>query len=326
VAQRPSLTRNALILSTFFFLTSNFASAVDPALLELGSPEAQSILGINIDEVKASPLGHYLLGRMQNEDPKLQKFIAATGFDPRRDVREVVVISNSASSHTWLVLARGVYDVQRVLEAARAQRLQVSSYKGVDIIELPAGEASKSGHASNRGWVAFLDGSLVAVGDSESVKQAIDRRGRGNGVQAPIAAKAQELSARYHAWLASSVPADQLSQLASQGGSPVRADLSQTIDQIAGGVRFGQMVEFGGEAVTRSDQDATALADVLRFLSKMVQPQKGTPHAALVTTLLQNLQLRTEGPVVQVSGSISSEDLQKLIETNRKRPRKQVGG
>jgi len=326
VAKRPSLTRNALILSTFFFLTSNFASALDPALLELGSPEAQSILGINVDEVKASPLGHYLLGRMQNEDPKLQKFIAATGFDPRRDVREVVVISNNAASHTGLVLARGVYDVRRILNAARAQRLQVSSYKRADIIELPAGEAASSGGASNRGWVAFLDGSLAAVGDSESVKQAIDRRGQRNGVQAPIAAKAQELSARYHAWMASTVPADQLNKFAPQGGSPVRADFSQAIDQISGGVRFGQMVEFAGEAVTRSDKDATALADVLRFLSGMVRPQNSAPQAAFVTALLQNLQLKTEGPVVQVSSSVSSEDLQKLIETNKKRPRKQVGG
>ncbi len=43
------------------------------------------------------------------------------------------------------------------------------------------------------------------------------------------------------------------------------------MDSVAGGVRFGANIEVTAEEQTRSEKDATAMVDVVRFLGGMLQ-------------------------------------------------------
>src|SRR5690349_13946973 len=73
------------------------ARAADPQLVALLMPDAKVVGGINVDQAKATPFGQYVLTEMQQatQDKKLQEFIATTGFDPSRDVHELLMASNS---------------------------------------------------------------------------------------------------------------------------------------------------------------------------------------------------------------------------------------
>jgi len=70
------------------------AFAADPGLLSLVMPDAKVIAGLQVDQAKTSQFGQYVLSHMQPDDANFKKFMADTGFDPRRDVGEIVMASN----------------------------------------------------------------------------------------------------------------------------------------------------------------------------------------------------------------------------------------
>src|SRR3982750_1819677 len=78
------------------------AKAADPQLLNLMMPDAKVVAGVNVDQAKTSPFGQYVLTQIQaTQSAELQKLTALTGFDPTRDVHEVLVGSNGDSkSHS----------------------------------------------------------------------------------------------------------------------------------------------------------------------------------------------------------------------------------
>ena len=72
----------------------------------------------------------------------------------------------------------------------------------------------------------------------------------------------------------------------------------------------------------RSSQDATALADVVRFLASMVRMnagQHGIDDGAL--KVLDTLQVTTSGATTRVSLTVPEESLQKVLERKGSRQR-----
>ncbi len=61
-------------------------------------PDAKVIAGIQVDQTRNSLFGQYVLSHMQVDDAGFKTFIAQTGFDPRRDVSEIVIASNWESN------------------------------------------------------------------------------------------------------------------------------------------------------------------------------------------------------------------------------------
>src|SRR5712691_10092239 len=105
-------------------------AAVDPGLLGLVMPEAKILSGIQVDQSEASPFGQYVLSQMQ-ADPGFSKFVTATGFDPRRDLREILTAHTGdpyAASHATLILARGAFQPAAIVSAAVTAGGTVTSY------------------------------------------------------------------------------------------------------------------------------------------------------------------------------------------------------
>jgi hypothetical protein len=84
-------------------------------------------------------------------------------------------------------------------------------------------------------------------------------------------------------------------------------------------VKFGTLVEIKGEALMRSDKDATALADVARFLGSMVQLNRDKQGAGNVATLLEQMDIRTEANVVKFSLAVPQDQIEKLMAPKVKR-------
>jgi hypothetical protein len=95
----------------------------------------------------------------------------------------------------------------------------------------------------------------------------------------------------------------------------MKGNLMQAVSQASGGVRFGDPVQITGQAVTRSDKDAEALADVLRFLVGMIQQNRDSnATAGQISTLLDALDLKTSGNVMTMSLAIPEKQLEQLFE------------
>jgi hypothetical protein len=286
-------------------VSSGALSAADPRLLSLAMPDATALAGVNVDQAKATPFGLFVLTTLlQTQDQKLQQLATLTGFDPRRDVNELLLASTGApGSKTGLALARGVFDPDKIAAAAQSAAAAVETYGGVSIIEDP----------QHQNGFAFLDSTLVVAGDLANVKAAIDRRHGGPTISAKLAAQASQLSSTQDAWAISTVSPSTLKPLAAAPPA-AGADLQnalQKIESASGGVKFGSVVVLTGQAQAATPQDASSLGDVLRLFVNMAQLQAAKrPEAA---ALAQALVVSTQGSTVKITLSLPEGQFQQLV-------------
>jgi len=299
-------------LKTFFAATLFAAlplAAVDTAMLQLAMPDAQVLAGADVDKVKVSPFGEAMLARMTAQEKDLAKFIDLTGFDPRRDLREILFASRNTSGKSGgIVIARGTFDEGRILGAITSHGATVTPYQGINIFVDGKGKD---------GAAAFA-GGMVFGGEVAEVKGAIDRYRANSKTLPDLAAKAQDASARYDVWAVTNAGPDKFAGRVSGNPdvqAPFKGEALQSITQMSGGVRFGVNVQVGGEAVTRSAQDATALVDVYKFLAQMLvlnAPKTG-PAASPLQAFLGSAQVTASGNTVNFTASMPNADLEKLL-------------
>src|SRR5271163_3742679 len=102
-------------------VTAAMATAgVTPALLNLVMPDASVVSGMNVAQSVTSPFGQYILSQMQSNDTGFLQFISSTGFDPRKDLLEIVAATPSTGSstdHAGLILGRGVFQPAMIIGA-----------------------------------------------------------------------------------------------------------------------------------------------------------------------------------------------------------------
>jgi hypothetical protein len=290
------------------------AFAADPSLLQLLIPDAQVVAGLEVDSAKSSLFGQYVLSHLSVNDTKLEQFTSETGFDPRHDVSEIVIGSNWKSNtpdNRWIVAAHGVFNIPKITSTAQAHGGLIAPYQGINMVT----------HLSNSDAqvdtvIAFLDGSTALVGDVTSVKAAIDRKKRNTAVDGSIVSKAQAVSSGKDFWFVTTVP---LSNFSSSVPEPnlsgaMQGNLLAAINQMSGGIRFGDTVSISAEAVTRSEKDAQALVDVVKFFAGLVQlNRQKDPTAGQVATLLDTLQTSTSGNITSISIAIPEAQLEQLL-------------
>jgi hypothetical protein len=284
-------------------------SAADPQLLNLMMPDARAVAGVNVEQARISPLGQFVLARIARQDQHLQKFMNATGFDPRRDITEVMIASTAQpGEHKGLLLVKGRFDVEKILAAAREHGQGVQTYQGINLF----------GDKDKNGLMALLDSSTVVAGDAENVRAAIDRRNSTANALAPeVAVKIAELSGSLDAWGLSLVP---LSEMRSgvpdqQVRGLMAGDMFKKIDQGSAGLKFGELIQVAAELVAQTEKDAAALADVVRFLGNLVQlnaPQNSP--GSLLSTLLKSLDVKSDANTVKVTASLPEHDLEAVLE------------
>jgi hypothetical protein len=284
------------------------AGAVDLGLLDQVMPDAKMLMGANLAALAGSPLGGTLMSQAQSGSQQLGTLTKMTGFDPLRDLQEILVASTGeAKDSTSLVLARGSFDLAKISELAKQSGAALQTYQGIQVL---------AGKGKDDGWIAFLDRTTAAMGDAKAVKALLDRRGASAGPDPKLAARARQISQQYDFWvvsatpptsLAGSVPDPQLSGI-------MQGDIFKGITETGGGVKFGPEILFGLEAVARSDKDAAALADVIRFFIGMAQMSaQKDPKAASSMAFLQKLDLRAEGNVMKMTLTIPQAEVEKMV-------------
>lgn len=299
--------------------TVSTAVAADTALLSLIPADVKGVGGMNVTSTSASPFGQFVLSQMKADNAHLNKFILATGFDPRTHLREVIVAGSPevagnvvVSRHgSALVAARGTFNGPQIYAAAKAEGATSFQYKGVEVLR---------GKGNDGGAVAVLDGSLAIAGEEAMVRRAIDQRGGPVVLDPKLLAKVNDLSARFDTWAVSYGPVAALAGAAPnpQATAALNNTAIQAIEQTSGGVRFGNIIQFSGEAVTRTEKDALALVDVMRFVLGMMQLQREkNAEIAKFAALFDSLEIKANAATVQVSLSVPQADLEQLLKTKR---------
>jgi hypothetical protein len=268
--------------------------AVDPRLLNLVMPDAVVLAGVNVTQAEATPFGQYVLGQLATNDPKMQQLATLTGFDPRKDVTELLVASNGAAK-AGLALATGTFDVATIAAAATGHGAVTETYNGVTILEDP-----KQTHG-----IAFLSGVLVAAGDLADVKAA-------STLPAALVVQANQLSGADDAWFICTVPPASLHQAGTATGSGAGLQKAMTSIQSAfGGVKFGTVVTVGVTAQADNAQDASTLASLLQLLVNMAQMQSTTNTSA--ATLASGLTIKASGSALVFTLSLPEDQFRQLL-------------
>src|ERR1035438_9521444 len=121
-----------ILTATLLTAFSGVLSAADPQLLNLVMPDAKVLAGVNVEQAKGTQFGQWVLNQMQTQDTQLQQLVVLTGFDPRRDVRELLVASDGVpGGKTGLAVAKGTFDVSKITAAATLAGVVSEVYNGV---------------------------------------------------------------------------------------------------------------------------------------------------------------------------------------------------
>jgi hypothetical protein len=285
------------------------SGAADPALLKLVPPNSRVVAGANLSQFLASPFGKFVFSQAQSTRPQFQQMLEASGFDPLRDLQEILVASQGGQKENrGLVLMKGVFDPAKLAALAQKSGAAVQTYRGVQVM---------TGKQKTDGWFAFLDPMTAALGDAASVQDLIDRPASARGLEPALRARIDKASTAYDFWVVSTVPPSQFAgdMPSGQLNGVMQGDVLKGILETSGGVRFGPDILIAGEALTRSEKDAAALADVVRFFVGLAQMSaQKDPKAAASLAFLQKLQLSAEGSVMRLSLTVPQADLEKFIQ------------
>jgi hypothetical protein len=267
-----------------------------------------------VDQAKASPFGLYVLTQMQSGNAAMQALIALTGFDPTRDVHELLAATNGmpgGQTPAGLALARGNFDPAAILALAAGKGAASEVYGGVTIVEDPKKLAG----------MAFLNATLVIAGDVANVKAAIDRPASGQSLPSAVIAQVNQWSASQDAWLVTTVPPATLASAAGTGVLPGfggnAQGVFQQVQQAAAGVKFGNSVVGTAALQTDTAPNATQLANALQFLVNMAQMQAGQNNAQLAS-LAQGLAVAAQANIVKITVTLPQAQFQQLLQQRKK--------
>ena len=299
------------IVLSFSLAAATAAAGVSPALLNLVMPDATVVSGMNVAQSVTSPFGQYILAQMQISDAGFLKFMASTGFDPRKDLLEVLAATPataSSTTHSGLILGRGVFQPAMIIGTASEEGASVTNYHGFTLIGPPANQNGE------QIALTFLDGSTVAIGDPAAVQAVIDRKVANATFTGSLASSAIAVSANNSAWFATNASlADFMgSKQAGNLGGVAQSGLMQSITQASGGVLFGSAgVTVSADAVTASAQNAQSLVDVLKFFVSMIAGNANTPSN--VSSIASSAQFSVNGTTAHISLVMAESQIEQLL-------------
>jgi len=157
---------------------------VDPALAALIPPDTVLLAGTRVEALLKTVV--YQKYFAQRSFPQMEKFAQQTGLDVRKDLWELLFVSNG---HQGVLLGRGKFanEMEPKLEKQGAQRFV---YKGHNLI------------GNDRAAVMFVNSSTAAVGETAALESLIDHRQESNGPPALLAAQMKEIPAEVQFWAA----------------------------------------------------------------------------------------------------------------------------
>ncbi len=277
------------------------AERIDNVLKQLIPRDSVSLFGAQMDQLKSTLLYQKLLA--QQKLTQLDEFAAETNFDPRRDVRELLIASN-LSKKSGVLLARGTFRVTPE-SLAKMKDMRRSDYKGYVLWTNPAQEAG----------FCILDSTLAIAGPTASMHAALDRyRDRATAEPSSLLQKAMTIPLRNQVWLVSEGGADFLGNNMPETGPAANfARIFRNLESAQFNADLNRGFNAFVQGSCKTEADAKSLADAARGLvgfGRLSVPE-GQPQLLRVWDAIQVSQ---QGRDLSVSADIPSDLVEKLLQ------------
>ncbi len=243
-----------------------------------------------------------------------REFLEHTGIDIENHVDYVVAALGAPGAEQFgpkgLVVARGQFNEGELQRLAVSHGAQVQDYKGKTFLVLThktdnEAAAVETSPTSDRhtGVLAFLEPGLVAVGDIDSVKRAIDAQLSGQSITGndEMMSLVADIERSNNAWAVG-----RFDLISAQAKLPEH--IARQIPPVkwfaaAGHINGGVSAQVRAEA--NDDQAAENLRGVLNGVISLARLQgQNDPKLA---SLIQSLQLSGSGKTVQLSVTVPAE-------------------
>lgn len=262
------------------------AAAADREMLKLVMPDANFMMELNVSKIMASPVGAAMEDAFQQgiaaqlkgglaDKPEVREQIALLKqIDWGRQVADILIAARTGQPPSALVIVRSS------LRPEQLESLGKFTGKRADLEGVPV---LASDNPAN-GVVAFLDNSIVLLGQPADVKAAIERRSKETALPEALAARVTPYG-DYDFWLAGKGPF-RIPQMDARMGSAAGANaakaqamagqVSQFLAKLTGfnaGVRFSPDLDVAADIDVRTEKDAAAIAQTLQLFSGTMQVQ-----------------------------------------------------
>ena len=241
-----------------------------------------------------------------------EKLKTETGIDIERDIDTVVAGFRGENPEQGgaVVLVRGRFNDGDVEFRARQHGATVEEYRGKRLVlmapQVTGGEGASARHAT--GGLAFLEPGLIALGDADSIKRAIDAQATSQNVSAntELMAFVEEVQLGANAWVVGKF--DELSKNAELP-EHVRAQIP-AVQWLAVSANVNGGIRGTLRAEARDDKAAEDLRAVVNGALAAGRMMGGQDPRA--TNILNSVQLTGTGKTVAVSFTLPPDMLDVL--------------
>jgi hypothetical protein len=280
------------------------SASTGPDELRYVPADAAVIAYADVGAIMNSELRHRIKLAMPMHEKGQEEFRRETGIDIERDI-QYIVAAISPGTHSALLVARGNFNPVQLETLAVEHGGTAETYRDKRLVSTP-GKVNGRGQT---GTLAFLEPGLVAIGDTASIKRAIDAQLSATSVTSndEIRTLVSQIEQSHNAWALG-----RFDVLTSQARLPEQVARQippvkwfSTGVHINGGVsgmvRLQAIDDESAELLRRQVNGALAFGEMMG---------RSDPRAA---ALLKSLQMSGSGKDVEVSFTVPAELLQLVL-------------
>ncbi len=266
---------------------------LDPAFGPLIPPDTKYMIGLRLDKIRETPLYKQLNGQF-DLNKRLDVFSARTGLDPRKDIWQVLMVSNGSDA---LFLARGRFGVGEMepqLNELGGQRIK---YKNYTLI------------GNEQTSVVFANPGVAIAGKQASLKNLLDHRAEWAQPPAVLLAQLKTLPAADQIWMAGNGDFSAFQSSSGSDATGMRSFLSNFLSYIKAG-QLGVHVDEGAEL--KADVQCVSAEGAQRVRDAL----KGMVGLARLNTRNDQLYLLKLYDTVKVNQSASQVDMEAQVSSD----------
>ena len=280
------------------------SASTGPIELRYVPPDAAVIAYADVGAIMNSELRQRIKEALPMQQQGQEEFYKETGIDIERDI-QYVVAAVTPGTHSALLVARGSFNPTVLENLAVEHGGVVETYREKRLVS----KANDSADGPRGGTLAFLEPGLVAIGDTDTIKRAIDAQLTATSIigNDEMMTFVRDIEAGNNAWAVGRVDvltahAKLPEQIAKQI-PPVKwfAAAGHINGGVSGMVRVEANDDEAAELFRRQVNGALAFGEMVG---------RSDPRASAV---LKTVQMSGSGKTVQLSFTVPGELLQMVL-------------
>lgn len=310
---------------------------LERSLLALLPPDATTLVGVDVERLKQTAV--YRRFEEENRitgsigDSHFNDFMAATGFDPRRDVQELLIAalpvaaSADPSASQFVAVARGQFNVGAIGRKLRQEKAVVENYRGFEVFSSKRrAEPPRSRNQSPRepGAFTFLDEKTALAGTRGALLAAIDRKAGGGPSllsNAALLGRAQTIGATSQVWAVSESPGEVVTRALPKDNSVQSSNFARIFAGMKNSTFALDLMnglDLRAAGVCKTPEDAKTLGDAARgfvAIGRLTVSQKEPELMAV----FDGIRVEERNTELDISVRVDPANFEKLLDKTRPR-------